>query len=209
MGIATMAIDDLVHRIRELEEKLDQAIDEQRKLFSYEVEKSRVRFEQAVRQRHRRLKTGIFRYLIQSGFLSVLFAPLVYVLIIPLVILDVFVSVYQFICFPVYGIQKVKRSDFIAVDRHQLGYLNAIEKLNCVYCGYANGLLAYAREIAGNSEEHWCPIKHARRTRGQHQHYWKFTEYGDAEGLSDKRWQIVKKSRLLRGKYWFKKQDGQ
>lgn len=202
-----MAIDELVQKIRDLEEKLDQAIDERRTLFSYEVQKRRVRFEQAVRQRHRKLKTGIFRYLIQSGFLSVLFAPIVYVLIIPLVILDVFVSTYQYICFPVYGIKKVKRSAFIVIDRHQLSYLNGIEKFNCVYCGYANGLLAYAREIAGNSEEHWCPVKHARRTRGQHQLYWEFAEYGDADGLSAKRHQIADQTSKRRGKYWFKKSD--
>jgi len=198
-----MAIDELVHRIRELEEKLDQAIDERRQLFSYEVRKRRVRFEQAVRQRHRQLKTGIFRYLFRSGFLSVLFAPMVYVLILPLVILDIFVSLYQFICFPVYGIEKVKRSDFIVIDRHQLSYLNAIEKLNCVYCGYANGLLAYSRMIAGQSEAHFCPIKHARRSRGQHGHYWLFSEYGDAEGLSDKWRDVAKKSESRRGRYWF------
>jgi N-glycosylase/DNA lyase len=60
--------------------------------------------------------------------------------------------------------------------------LNAIEKLNCVYCGYANGVLAYAREIAGRTEQYWCPLRHALRVRGPHAQYRDFVEYGDAAG---------------------------
>ena len=189
-----MTNDSLIDRIRELEDELEKTIDEQRKRFHYQVHERRVRFEQAIKNRHRRLKTSIFRYLASSGILAVAFAPLVCALIVPLVLLDVFVSIYQFVCYPVNGIKKVKRSDFIAIDRQHLAYLNAIEKLNCAYCGYANGLLAYAREIAGRSEEHWCPIKHARRTYGQHGHYWAFAEYGDADGFSKRQQENASRS---------------
>ena len=204
-----MAIDALVARIRELEDELDQAIDEQRQQFQYEIEQKRVRFEQAVRQRHRQFKTGIFRYLFESGFTTVLFSPIVYALIFPLIFLDIFVSIFQFICFPVYGIEKVKRSDFIVLDRQHLAYLNAIEKLNCVYCSYANGLLAYTREIAGHTEEHFCPIKHARRTRGQHRRYWDFAEYGDAEGHSSKEVEVTKKSLARLSGRWNRDDQGE
>jgi len=47
------------------------------------------------------------------------------------------------------------------LDRSKLHYLNALESLNCVCC-YANGLTAFVAEIAGRTEQHWCPIKHAR-----------------------------------------------
>ncbi len=197
-----MTIDALVKQIRELEDELDRTIDDTRQQFRYEIRNKRVRFEQAVRQRHLEFKTGIFRYLFERGFLAVLFAPVVYTLIFPLVFLDVFSTVFQFICFPVYGIEKVKRSDFIALDRHHLAYLNALEKLNCAYCSYANGLLAYAREIAGRAEEHWCPIKHARRIKGQHHYYWAFAEYGDAEGLSKKETEVAKISLARHKKRW-------
>jgi hypothetical protein len=75
----------------------------------------------------------------------------------------------------------VRRSDYLVFDRHHLSYLNGLEKLNCAYCSYANGLLAYAREIAGRTELHWCPIKHARRVLGAHGTYHEFDDYGDAE----------------------------
>lgn len=67
------------------------------------------------------------------------------------------------------------------IDRHHLAYLNSIEKLNCVYCGYANGLLAYAREIVARTEQYWCPIKHAHKLLGTHDRYARFVDYGDAE----------------------------
>jgi hypothetical protein len=75
----------------------------------------------------------------------------------------------------------VRRQDYFIFDRGHLAYLNAIEKLNCVYCSYANGLIAYVREIASRTEQYWCPIKHARRVIAAHDHYAAFLDYGDAE----------------------------
>jgi hypothetical protein len=89
--------------------------------------------------------------------------------------------VYQAICFRAYGIPRVPRPLYIVVDRQHLAYLNGIEKLNCVFCGYANGVFAYVREVAGRTEQYWCPIRHARRVRTPHAHYREFVDYGDAE----------------------------
>lgn len=95
--------------------------------------------------------------------------------------MDFWTSVYQFICFPAYGIPKVRRSDYIILDRHKLRYLNSIERLNCAYCGYVNGVIAYVQEVAGRTEQHWCPIKHAVRVKHMHSLYQHFLDYGDAE----------------------------
>ncbi|MEY5100203.1 MAG: hypothetical protein RJA36_2922 [Pseudomonadota bacterium] len=73
-----------------------------------------------------------------------------------------------------------RRRDYLVFDRADLPYLNAIEKFNCLYCSYGNGVLAYAREIAARTEQYWCPIKHARRIRDAHEHYPRFFEHGDA-----------------------------
>ena len=37
-------------------------------------------------------------------------------------------------------------------------------------------------EIAGRTEQNWCPIKHATRVRGAHGHYHAFVDFGDADG---------------------------
>ena len=61
-----------------------------------------------------------------------------------------------------------------------------IEKINCAFCSYANGLIAYTREIASLTEAYWCPIKHAKRLNGSHPRYKDFLDYGDAEAYAVK-----------------------
>jgi hypothetical protein len=108
-------------------------------------------------------------------------APIIYAGWIPLLMLDAFLFLYQAICFPVYHITKVTRSEYVVLDRGDLPYLNVLEQFNCFYCGYANGLIGYSREIAARTEQYFCPIKHARRIRAAHERYPAFFEYGDAE----------------------------
>jgi hypothetical protein len=108
--------------------------------------------------------------------------PLIYSLIIPLVLADVWLTAHQWICFPLYRISRVPRRRFFVLDRHKLAYLNPIEKLHCAYCSYANGLIAYIREIAARTEQYWCPIKHGQRLLSPHARYPLFVDYGDAAG---------------------------
>jgi hypothetical protein len=71
---------------------------------------------------------------------------------------------------------------YFAIDRHKLAYLNGIEKVSCTFCSYANGLIAYVREVAARTEQYWCPIQHARVVPAPHQRYQVFLDYGDAHG---------------------------
>ena len=107
-------------------------------------------------------------------------------MVIPIAIMDITVTLYQHICFRLYRIARVERSKYIVMDRHQLSYLNGIEKLNCLYCGYGNGVIGYAREIIARTEQYWCPIKHARKVLGTHKRYSNFLDYGDAEDYETK-----------------------
>ena len=112
---------------------------------------------------------------------TLLTAPVIYSLAIPLVLLDLMATAYQKICFPIYGIAPVDRSAHVVIDRHALPSLDMVEKLNCLYCGYGNGVLAYVREIAARTEEHWCPIKHKRRPKAPHGRYAAFADYDDPQ----------------------------
>lgn len=181
----TTPLDHLRARILELHEALEAEIEDRRAQFRYRVDRRRVVFEDDMRRRHRALREGWISFLSRARPLEILTAPVIYALIIPFALLDLFVTLYQAICFPVYGLAKVRRADYIAIDHHHLAYLNWLQKLNCVYCGYCNGLLAYVREIAGRTESYWCPIKHARRLAEHHDHYAGFIEYGDAEGFRE------------------------
>lgn len=183
----TSQIDSMIEKIRELESALEAEFAKRSAGLRFGLEHGRVVFEEELRRRHLELKTNVFRYITRARLVVILTAPVIYALIIPFVLLDLFVSVYQAICFPAYGIEKVRRADYFAFDRQHLAYLNAIEKLNCAYCSYGNGLIAYVREIAARTEKHWCPIKHARRVIGVHQHYREFAEYADADAFRARR----------------------
>jgi hypothetical protein len=107
-------------------------------------------------------------------------------MVIPLLMLDACVSFYQWTCFPIYGITKVRRSDYLVFDRRHLGYLNFIEKFHCTYCEYGNGLMGYMAEILARTEQYFCPIKHAHKILGTHERYNRFLDYGEADAYEAK-----------------------
>lgn len=172
----------LVDKMRSLEAELEAELAKRRAELRVGLEKGRAIFEEEILRRHRELKTRLSAYLLGARPLVVLTAPIIYSMVVPFILLDLLVTIYQAVCFPVYGIPKVRRRDYLVFDRHHLAYLNALEKFNCAYCSYANGLISYVREIASLTEQYWCPIKHARRLIGAHAHYATFEDYGDAEG---------------------------
>jgi hypothetical protein len=126
---------------------------------------------------HRGSKNPILLYFVA--------APLIWLMIIPVFISDIFLEIYHRIAFPIYGIPIVKRSNYIRiVDREKLPYLSWAEKIGCAYCGYVNGWLHYASTIAGRTESYFCAIAHLE-TRGyipsEHERF--FAKYGDEAAL--------------------------
>jgi len=175
------SLETLLEKMRVLEKDILSELQKKEQEFFYEVSLGKIRFTEEARARHKLLVKKFTAYVRDSRFLIVLTIPVIWALIIPVVLLDLFMFAYQAICFPIYGIPKVRRGDYIRLDRRHLAYLNWVEKLNCEYCSYANGLFAYATEIAARTEQYWCPIKHALRMQSIHSRYHYFFDYGDAE----------------------------
>jgi hypothetical protein len=67
------------------------------------------------------------------------------------------------------------------------------ERFNCSFCSYGNGVISYVREVAGRTEQYWCPIKHSRRIVGAHDRYNAFADYGDAEAYNQELVELRKK----------------
>jgi hypothetical protein len=128
----------------------------------------------------RLFKTPLWKHIRSARLLVILTVPLIYACAIPFALLDLFVTIYQAVCFPIFRVPKVRRGNYLIFDRGRLAYLNAIEKVGCVYCSYANGLLAYITEIAARTEQRFCPIKHAYPPAQLHARYPHFLPYGDA-----------------------------
>ncbi|MDH5655111.1 MAG: hypothetical protein OEZ34_04350 [Spirochaetia bacterium] len=184
-------LEDLLEQIIELEKRVSSEIDKKQSKLKYKIIKRKILFEKEVQKLHRKFSVSLPKYLISASILSYLISPFIYSMIIPALLLDLFVTVYQWVCFPVYKTPYIKRSDYIIIDRHYLKYLNLLERFNCVYCGYFNGLLAYVTEISAVTEHYWCPIKHARNAKRNHSLYPSFMDYGDGsnyrKGLEDLR----------------------
>lgn len=179
-------IQQLLDQITALEDDLRTALSEQPSSMFFQIKGKRVEFEQSIKETHRRLKTNFFRWLVTNRPQNLLTGPIIYAMIIPLVITDIFITFYQLTCFPIYGIKKVRRSDYIIYDRQHLQYLNFIEKFHCTYCAYGSGMISYISEIVARTEQYFCPIKHARKILGSHERYARFLNYGDADNYQAK-----------------------
>jgi len=179
-------IQQILNQITELEDDLRTALNEQQSTMFFQIKGKRVEFEQSIKETHKRLKTNFFLWLVTYRPQNLITGPIIYSMIIPLLITDFFVTFFQLTCFPIYGIKKVRRSDYIVYDRQQLNYLNFIEKFHCTYCAYGNGMIAYVSEVIARTEQYFCPIKHARKILGTHSRYARFLEYGDAENYEEK-----------------------
>lgn len=167
----------------DMERELERELKAKRELFRYRFEEQRIRFERQVHEWHEKSRIGTFSFLRAAGPIKLLVSPVIYSMIVPLLLFDLWLWLYQTVCFPAYGIEKVSRSSYMDFDRSELDYLNWIQKVNCGYCSYANGLIAYSREVASRTEQYFCPIKHARKLMAAHARYFRFLDFGDAEGF--------------------------
>ena len=179
-------IREILEEIEEMKVKLAEEIDKQESHITYEIKDGYVRFEKEVLAKQRENMKNLLSWFREVPFLHLLSSPLIYAMIIPAVLFDIILFVYQQIIFRIYKFEFIKRSDYMLFDHHYLGYLNPIEKLNCLYCSYFNGLMLYASAIAGRTELYFCPIKHAKKVISQHAYYDEFLSYGDEEEYQKK-----------------------
>ncbi|OFZ67535.1 MAG: hypothetical protein A2V79_03265 [Betaproteobacteria bacterium RBG_16_56_24] len=179
-------IHQILDQISALENELHMAIEQEGGRLRYRIEGKRITFEHAIREAHLKARTGIFHWFLTVRPQNYLTAPIIYGMIFPLVLFDLCISFYQLTCFPIYGVARVRRANYIMLDHQHLAYLNIIEKVDCMYCSYAVGLLGYAQEITARTEQYFCPIKHARKMLGANARYEHFLGYGEADDFHRK-----------------------
>lgn len=130
------------------------------------------------------------KYRLSRLWLHIVSMPLIWLPLPFLIILDLTCALYQFVCFPIYGIKWVKRSEYILImDRNKLAYLNGLEKIGCMYCGYANGVFLYLKEVAGQTEKYWCGVMHEEKVGFKmqtNQLDQNFARFNDEEDFKDK-----------------------
>ncbi len=191
-------LNEILEEIRELEKRVQAEMRLREEELKYRVSEGRVIFEREILELHKKIAGSLLFYIIKAPLLTVLSAPVIYAMIVPALFMDLGLWIYQTVCFPVYGIPKVKRSDHIVLDRHYLKYLNFLERLNCDYCSYFNGLSSYAMEIAARTEQYWCPVKHASGKARRHSRAHLFADYGDAEAYRTKLTELRRQLKEMR-----------
>ncbi|WP_415408057.1 hypothetical protein ACLHDG_05870 [Sulfurovum sp. CS9] len=187
-------IKEIIEEIEAMKVKLGEEIAQQEKDITYEIQNGYVRFEKEVLDKQKKNMKNLLTWFRDIPLLHLLASPLVYAMVIPAILFDIILFVYQQVIFRIFKFKFIKRSDYILFDRQYLGYLNSIEKLNCLYCSYFNGLIQYTSAIAGRTELYFCPIKHAKKVAYQHDYYDEFFRYGDEDKYQKKLEEIRKKS---------------
>jgi hypothetical protein len=180
-------------QIREILEKIEALNNDLRgeyerlaKKYGFELNRRKIIFLEEIKKRNKGFKRPTWKYVIPTNLRHFLSIPFIYGMIVPTIILDIFLTIYQWTAFSLYRIPKVKRSEYIVYERRFLDYLNLIQKINCLYCSYVNGVFAYAVEIGARTERYWCPIKAATKPRFSHGWYKDFADYGNPEEWKEK-----------------------
>ncbi|MBI5751974.1 MAG: hypothetical protein HZA59_07505 [Hydrogenophilales bacterium] len=197
-------IRQILNQITSLEDELKSVLHEQESRMRYQIKDKRIEFERSIEAAHQQLKVGLVQWFLHVRPINYLTAPIIYGLIVPLMFVDVCVTLYQAMCFPIYGILKAKRANYIVMDHRHLAYLNIFEKAHCMYCAYASGVLALAVEVTSRTEQYFCPIKHARKILGSTSRYAHYLGYGEAEDFHNKleqfRDELAEELRQAKGK---------
>jgi len=179
-------IKEMIEEIETMKKKLGDEIVKEEEYINYEIHNGYIEFEKEISDRQKQNMMYLWDWFREIPLIQLLSAPVVYMMIVPAVMLDMMLFVYQNVVSRVFKIKFGKRSDYIVFDRQYQRYLNVIEKLNCVYCAYFNGVMQYASAIAGRTELYFCPIKHAKKIAYTHEYYHAFLPYGDGDEYQKK-----------------------
>lgn len=179
-------IKELLEKIEKLNSELRWEYDRLADKYGFELRKRKVIFLEEFRKRNRWFKLPTWKYVLPADVRHILSIPFIYGVFPFALVFDISISIYQWICFPLYRIPCVKRKDYFIYERRFLDYLNVIQKINCLYCSYFNWLAGYAVEIGARTERYWCPIKAAHRPKFSHGWYKDFADYGSPEEWNEK-----------------------
>jgi hypothetical protein len=89
----------LMEKMRSVEAEIEAELAKRQEALRFRFESDRIVFEEEAQRIHRAIKTRISRYLLDANPLIVLTAPVIYSVLIPILLLDIFVIAYEAICF--------------------------------------------------------------------------------------------------------------
>ncbi len=113
-------IGEILKRMEELKSQLQSEYEALMERYDYAVENRKIVFSEKAKRFQKDVREGVFHYLLSAEIRHLLSIPFIYAMIVPTIVLDLFLTVFQFTAFPLYGIERVRRSDHILFDRKYL-----------------------------------------------------------------------------------------
>lgn len=110
----------------------------------------------------------------QSPFRIGFGAWLLYLALPAVALIDLVAAFSNNIIFPLVGISKIKRKDYVRpFSRIKLLEASIWYKIGCVYCSYANGVAYYFQLTTMKLEFLYCPWKQKDKTKISHHRFFK------------------------------------
>lgn len=103
----------------------------------------------------------------QNFLTKIVLAISAYICFLALLFLGLLIWQFQNVYFRILDIPLIDRKKYVIMDRYKLLKLTFWQKLNCMYCEYANGIVAYAKAVVNQMELYSCAIKHETHPLGQ------------------------------------------
>ena len=102
-------IENIIEEIKKLENDLLEEMQRKEGDFFYKVKGKKIFFEEEAKKYQETFIIKAGEYISKASLANLLTVPFIWSCIIPALLLDLSVSLYQFICFKIYNIPKVKR----------------------------------------------------------------------------------------------------
>jgi len=189
--------EELAREYSEMKAKFDQKkekytkdYNEFKEKYEFRIEWRKIIWNKERKEELKKYKKSAWDSLFSATVREIISFPFIWMMLIPAFFLDLCLFIYQNTAIRLYKIPLAKRSDYIVFDRSQLAYLNWIQKIDCIYCSYFNGLMQYSVEVAWRTEKYWCPIKHATKKHWTHNWEIYFAEYWDSKEFKKVFWSI-------------------
>ncbi len=178
-------INKIFEEIKDKKAELKLEYEKMKEKYGFRIEWRKIIWNKDEAAKQKKRRKSAWDTFFSATVFEILSIPFIYAMIIPAVILDIFLFMYQQTAIRLYKIPLAKRSDYIVFDRRQLWYLNWLQKINCIYCSYVNWLFQYWVEVAWRTEKYWCPIKSATKKHWDHNWEKYFADYGDVDWFRD------------------------
>ena len=96
------SINKIYESIDRLKKELKSEYEELQVKYDFFIKNKKVIFSEKIKEYQKTKRTNLFKYVFTANIRNVLSVPFIYSLIFPALLMDLFLTIYQFTAFPLY-----------------------------------------------------------------------------------------------------------